>query len=188
MADEPEDREDEDEPREGEDEDEGDDGEGGGSKGKDPRKLLFIIGGILVLVIGGASAVYFTGMLDSIVEMSSGEPDTVVTGGKDANSNQLVFYDLPELLVNIKSSGQRTIYLKFRVSLELPTADDAARIESLVPRILSDFQFYLREVRVEELKGSEGMFRLREALLTRVSAAVAPAKIKNLLFKEMLLQ
>jgi flagellar FliL protein len=78
--------------------------------------------------------------------------------------------------------------LKFRVSLELPSAKDAARIELLVPRIISDFQFYLREVRVEELKGSAGMYRLREALLHRVSAAVAPARIKDLLFKEMLLQ
>ena len=186
MADDAEDKEDEEEPKDGDDE--GEEGEGGGPKGQDPRKLLFIIAAVLVLVIGGISTAYFTGLLDPVVEMIAGPPATPVTGGKDANSNQLVFYDLPEILVNINSSGQRTAYLKFRVSLELPSAKDAARIEALVPRIISDFQFYLREIRVEELKGSEGMYRLREALLTRVSAAVAPAQIKNLLFKEMLLQ
>jgi flagellar FliL protein len=175
--------EDGDEPKDNDDED--DEGEGGPPKAQDPRKPLFIIAGVLVLAI---STAYFMGMLDPVIEMVSGSPVTSVTSGQDANSNQLIFYELPEILVGLNSSGQRTKYLKLRVSLELPSTKDAARIEALAPRIISDFLFYLREVRAEELRGSAGMNRLREALLTRVSAAVAPAQIKNLLFKEMLLK
>ena len=57
-----------------------------------------------------------------------------------------------------------------------------------MPRIMDNFQVYLRELRIEDLKGSAGMYRLREELLTRVNAAAAPAKIQDVLFKEILVQ
>jgi len=78
--------------------------------------------------------------------------------------------------------------LKIRVSLELSNADDIPRIQSVMPRIMDNFQVYLRELRIEDLKGSVGMYRLREELLARVNAAVAPAKVRDVLFKEMLIQ
>jgi len=45
-----------------------------------------------------------------------------------------------------------------------------------------------RELRIEDLQGSAGMYRLREELLRRVRAATAPAQVKDVLFKEMLVQ
>ena len=57
-----------------------------------------------------------------------------------------------------------------------------------MPRVIDNFQTYLRELRLDDLKGSAGMYRLREELLVRVNAAAAPAKIKDVLFKEMLVQ
>ena len=61
-------------------------------------------------------------------------------------------------------------------------------IEEMMPRIVDNFQVYLRELRVEDLKGSAGMYRLREELLKRVNVAVAPVKVNDVLFKEMLVQ
>jgi len=58
----------------------------------------------------------------------------------------------------------------------------------LLPRIIDNFQVYLRELRVGDLKGSAGIYRLREELLTRVNSAIAPSKVKGVLFKEMLVQ
>ena len=57
-----------------------------------------------------------------------------------------------------------------------------------MPRVIDNFQTYLRELRIDDLKGSAGMYRLREELLVRVNAAAAPAKITDVLFKEMLVQ
>jgi len=74
------------------------------------------------------------------------------------------------------------------VSLELTDGRDISRIESVMPRIMDNFQVYLRELRIEDLKGSAGMYRLREELLTRVNAAIAPAKVQDVLFREMLVQ
>ena len=74
------------------------------------------------------------------------------------------------------------------MSLELEDPKDIERIESIMPRIIDNFQTHLRELRIEDLKGSAGMYRLREELLARASAAAAPVKVSDVLFKEMLVQ
>ena len=53
---------------------------------------------------------------------------------------------------------------------------------------MDNFQVYLRELRVEDLRGSAGVQRLREELLMRVNAAVHPIEVRDVLFKEMLVQ
>ena len=99
-----------------------------------------------------------------------------------------VFYDLPEILVNLNSTGRKQNFLKIRVSLELESALDVGKIEAVMPRIIDNFQVYLRELRVDDLQGSAGMLRLREELMARVNNAVKPAKVNDVLFKEMLVQ
>ena len=107
----------------------------------------------------------------------------------------MVFFDLPEMLVNLNSSGRQTNYLKLTVSLEIddPLAVErleklVERLEKLLPRIVDNFQVYLRELRVEDLSGSAGVYRLKEELLARVNAAVEPINVTDVLFKEMLVQ
>ena len=75
-----------------------------------------------------------------------------------------------------------------RVSLELENQTDEARIASVMPRIIDNFQVFLRELRVEELQGSQGIYRVKEELLARVNAAARPAKVKDVLIGEILVQ
>ena len=53
---------------------------------------------------------------------------------------------------------------------------------------MDNFQVYLRELRPEELSGTKGIFRLKEELLVRVNNAVHPARVYDILFKEILVQ
>jgi flagellar FliL protein len=170
------------------DEEGGDGGEPSSEKGG-KKKLLIIVALLLLLIVGGLAAAYFTGLMDPVIAM--------ITGGKaqgEAGTEQTeeggraVFFDLQEMLVNLNTGGRKSSFLKIRVSLELESQADIPRIESVMPRIVDNFQTYLRELRIDDLKGSAGMYRLREELLVRVSAAAAPAKIKDVLFKEMLVQ
>jgi flagellar FliL protein len=57
-----------------------------------------------------------------------------------------------------------------------------------MPRVQDVIQTYLREMRPDELRGSAGVYRLREELLVRANAAVAPARISDILFTQMLIQ
>src|SRR3546814_8553731 len=85
---------------------------------------------------------------------------------------QTVFYDLPQMLVNLNTGGSKKNYLKIAISLELTSESDSVALENLLPRVVDNFQVYLRELRVEDLRGSAGVQRLREELLLRVKKAV----------------
>lgn len=173
------------------------DGHGGGGRKGGKKKLILFIVLPLLLVVGAGAGAYFSGLLDGLLHKGG---ETAATAEapkaekKEASHDQptevqaSVFYDLPEILVNLNSSGRRQNFLKIRVSLELESALDVGKIEAVMPRIIDNFQVYLRELRVEDLQGSAGMLRLREELLTRVNNAVKPAKVNDVLFKEMLVQ
>lgn len=171
------------------DDEEGEEGEEGGSSKPGRKRLLIVIAAVLVLLLGGGAAAYFTGLLEPVIEMlGGGKAADAEQAPRELVSSDAVFYDLPEMLVNINTGGRKPVYLKMRVSLELENAEDIARVESMMPRIVDNFQVYLRELRIEDLKGSAGMYRLREELLKRVNVAVSPAQVNDVLFKEMLVQ
>ena len=148
------------------------------------KKIVLFIVLPLLLLGGAAGGLIFAGIIDPFGthhEQSSDKPKTV-------DPSQLVFYDLPELLVNLNGSGRRISFLKMRVSLELADAKDQAQIQKLAPRVIDSFQVYLRELRSEDLRGSAGITRLKEELLRRVNAAVEPVQVRDVLFREMLVQ
>lgn len=169
----------------------GEDAEGeveGGGKKKGKKTLFIIIGIAVVVVIGGAAGAWFTGLLEPVVTMITGEEPERIAEEEEQDDGQVVFLDLPEILVNLNTGSRKATYLKIRVSLELQNQLDVPRVELLMNRIMDTFTVYLRELRIDDLKGSAGMYRLREELLLRVSSAVAPARVNDVLFKEMLVQ
>jgi len=166
-------------------------GHSGSSGGGNKKKLIFILVPLLI-VVGALAGAYFTGVMDPLLKMfhkeKTDKPAAEAESKPGAGEPQVIFYDLPEILVNLNSTGRKQNFLKIRISLELESALDQPRIDQVMPRIIDNFQVYLRELRIEDLQGSAGLLRLREELLTRVNAAVKPAKVNDVLFKEMLVQ
>jgi flagellar FliL protein len=74
------------------------------------------------------------------------------------------------------------------VSLELSNDEEKTGIQPLMPRVVDQFQSYLRELRIDDLKGSAGVLRLKEELLRRINVAAAPYHVKDVLLKEMIVQ
>ncbi len=167
--------------------DEEDDGSSSGGK----KKLFIIIGLVVFLLIGGAAGAFFTGLLDPLLGVEetaaeNGEGEAGADG--EADSGVPYFFDLPEILVTLNTGGRKSTFLKIGISLELREEADAPKIQAIMPRIINSFQIYLRELRLDDLKGSAGIYRLNEELLKRVNAAATPTKINAVLFKEMLVQ
>ena len=150
------------------------------------KKLVLFIVLPILLLFGGGAALTMGGLLDLKDEKEAEVAET--SEKKKPTITQTVFYDLPVLLVNLNSKSRRPSFLKLTLSLELDDAAHVARIQSLQPRIIDNFQVYLRELRVDDLRGSAGIYRLREELLARVNASIHPADVKNVLFKEVLVQ
>ena len=169
-----------------EEEPEGEDGEEASSSGG-KKKLLIIVGAVVLLLIGAAAAVFFSGILDSEETEESAEKEGK-EGAEAKMEKKTYFVDLDEMVVNLNTTERRQSLLKIKVSLEVAEQKDVAVVQELTPRVVDNFQTYLRELRLDDLRGSAGMYRLREELLTRINIAVEPAKVKAVLFKEMIVQ
>ena len=63
-----------------------------------------------------------------------------------------------------------------------------AEIQPLMPRVMDNFQIFLRELRPSDLEGSAGLYRLKEELVRRINAAIYPARVEAILFKDVLVQ
>ena len=151
-----------------------------------PRKLQMIVGGVLLLVLGGGAAYHFLAPVPQTVEQAA--VASVQTEAANLPPTQAVFFDIPDIIVNIQTPDSAPAYLKLSVSLELDKAEAKASIEPVLPRIIDQFQTYLRELRVEDIRGSAGVMRLKEELLRRVNLAVAPTPVHDVLLKEMIIQ
>lgn len=148
--------------------------EGGNAKpAKSKKKLMMIGGGVLLLAALGAGYFFF------------------FTGGKPAEKQEVVksyYYDLPEMTVNLSASSERPQYLRVKITLEMADNNVAEALKKSMPRVIDTFQVHMRELRAVDLEGSAGLYRLREELLRRINAAIAPAKIRQVLFKEVVIQ
>jgi flagellar FliL protein len=157
-----------------------------GKKKGGNKKILIIAaaGALVVLGAGGGGAAWF--FMHGSKEKAADEAPTSTTA-QDLNSKP-IFYPLGDLLVNLAGEGKHPNFLKVKVTLQLADEKDIPLMDAIKPRIVDNFQVYLRELRIEDLRGSAGMYRLREELLLRVTEAAQPVRIRDVLFQEMLVQ
>lgn len=188
-----------------------------GAGGEAPRKkipLLFIIVPAALLVLGGGGGAAFLLMKPKPAEAHGPEaegghaaPKTAAKkakggghgGGKEGAADPalgkiaegpdgVTFYTLPDMVVNIQSTGGRPTFLKLRLTLETGDAALAHHLQSEMPRLQDMFQGFLRELRPEDLAGSAGTYQLRAEILRRVNLIAAPGKVDAVLIEEMLVQ
>lgn len=158
-------------------------GEGAAKKGLSKKLKIIIAAGLALVVLGGGAAAFF--LLHGSSEQAQKEDQAKEAA---AEKGKITYYPLGDLLVNLSGEGKHPNFLKVKISLELADEKDVPLIDAIKPRIIDNFQVYLRELRIEDLRGSAGMYRLREELLMRVTEAAQPVRIRDVLFQEMLVQ
>lgn len=99
----------------------------------------------------------------------------------------VVFYTLPDIVVNMQTAEGKSTFLKLKLTFELPDEETADELTPNLPRLQDMFQTFLRELRPEDLNGSQGTYQLRVELLRRVNLVAAPAKVNAVLIEEMLI-
>ncbi len=158
------------------------------------KKLIIIAAAGLVLLLGaGAGGAWFMGLFGgSGGHEAAGDDhgDTAEHAAEEAakRRSEVVFVDIPDILVNLHSLGQRPRFLKLKVALEVENDGVASEVTTLMPRVMDSFQTYLRALTIDEVSGSGGLGRLKEELTARVNLALAPAQVGDVLIKEMLVQ
>jgi flagellar FliL protein len=162
---------------------EGAEGEGAPKKGK--KKLIFIAAGVVVVILI-VVGVLLSGVLGGGKKKE--EAAKAEAAAAAAVVAKPVYYELPEFLVNLNSSTGHVSFLKMSVTLELRDAAAVPIVDANKPRILDVFNTYLRELRPEDVKGSAGIYRLRDALMTRINGTVEEGLVKDILFSEIIVQ
>ena len=161
-------------------------GEGEGARRRLSGKklvLVYVLPILILLGAGGGAGYYFF-----LASPSAQELAEAMGQEKIEDPTKIVFYDLPDILVNLNSGGKQNNYLKVTIALELKSVDDLPVVHAVLPRIIDNFQIYLRELRLEDLNGSAGPVRLKEELLVRLNASMDVSRINDILFKEILVQ
>lgn len=179
---------------------EGAEGEEGGKK-KLPLKMIIIAGVAAVLVLGGGGGAAFFFLAPKPDAAHAGKKpkahkaEKKGEGGKDDKGPQaitegpdgVVFYTLPDMVVNMQTADGKPTFLKLKLTLEVADRDTAEAIQPELPRLTDMFQTFLRELRPEDLSGSQGSYQLRMEILRRVNLVIAPAKVNAVLIEEMLI-
>ena len=184
------------------DDDGDDDGEGRPKKKGRKRLIILIAAPLLVIILLVVGAVVmgirpFGGGADE--EAAAAEESHGGEGGEgggehgaegEHSAGHVGFYELPQMTVNLNTTDGTTSFLRLTVSLELAndTPETRAQLDAMLPRVIDNFQVYMRELRLDDLSGSAGLFRLKQELLSRTNRAVDPVKVSDVLFSELLVQ
>lgn len=172
------------------------------AKKKLPLKMLLIAGAAALVVLGGGGTAAFVFLKPKPDEAHAekgkekkkakkkeekgkeGEKGAaVIREGPDG----VVFYTLPDVVVNMQTADGRPTFLKLKLTLELPDEGAVEELDPNMPRLQDMFQTFLRELRPEDLSGSQGSYQLRMEILRRVNLVIAPSKANAVLIEEMLI-
>ena len=183
---------------------EGEEGEGAKPKKKLPMMMLIAGAAALVLVLGGGGGAAYFFLLKPKPEAAAGKdgkkkPDAKKKkGDKDKKDDKsaaqvregpdgVLFYTIPDVVVNMQTADGKPTFLKLKLTLELPDQATVDDLEPNMPRLQDMFQTFLRELRPEDLSGSQGSYQLRMEILRRVNLVIAPSKANAVLIEEMLI-
>lgn len=181
---------------------EGEDGEAAQPKKKLSLKMLIIIGAAALVVLGGGGGAAFFLLKPKPDATAAGKAHKAKKGGKDDKAGKdakggaaqvregpdgVLFYTMPDIVVNMQTADGRPTFLKLKLTLELPDQEGVDALEPNMPRLQDMFQTFLRELRPEDLSGSQGSYQLRMELLRRVNLVIAPSKANAVLIEEMLI-
>lgn len=142
------------------------------------RKLILIGAPVLLLGALGAGG-WFSGALPRLLGLQH------PAGPRPPPP---VFIDVPDMIANMNTDPSRPRYIKLKAQIEVAAGHDAAVAKRLMPRIVDLFQTYLRELRPGDLRGAMGTYRLREELINRADVALAPVRVRDVLFVQMIVQ
>ena len=157
------------------------------TKGK--KGLIFAA--LLVLLLGIGAGLHFSGMLDSFLkseEAYTAQAPGTGEAAKVTDSSTIVYYDLPHIMANLNPGSATPSFIKTTVTVEAPSQEVVNRLQAIQPKVMDIINTYIRELRPSDLKGSAGIYRLRDELMLRVNKALYPDKVNNILFKEILIQ
>lgn len=162
------------------------------------KKIVMLGGGVVVIsavamlvmsMFGGEETIEDDPEIARLAEQAADRREAEQLEQEKSNEElQVLFIELDEQRFNLNTGGQGNSFLSAKIVLEVERESFKADIQTKMPRILDEFNTYMRELRPEDLHGAAALFRLKEELLMRINQAVAPTRVKDVLFQQFLVQ
>ena len=188
----------------------GADGEGEAKPKKKFPMLIVIIAAAVLVLGGGGAAAYFLFLAPKHPPAAEGDKDAAHKGEKKEKKKEekkeggdkvdpktqpttaegpdgTTYFTLPDTIANIQSADGHASYLQLKLTFECADDDTVDTLTENMPRINDVLQGFIRELRPEDLAGSEGNYQLRLEVLRRINLVIAPHKINAVLIEKMIL-
>jgi flagellar FliL protein len=165
-----------------------------GGENSSPKKKPFYKNVMLLGIMGGSivaigAGLFFTKSMWMPIFVKSSEEEKPTK--KELQPSKALYFELANIVVNLRQTqkNKKPVYFKLSVMIEVEAQNELDALNAIKPRIIDQFQVYLRELTVEDLSASEGgLQRLREELLIRINGVTKPLVVKDMLFKDVLIQ
>ena len=118
-------------------------GEAAPAKKGGKRKLIIIAAAAVIAVLAIGGVLYFV--------VGIGKPAPSASAA--AAAPQSFIFNLPEMTVNLDTSGQGQSFMKLSVALEVTNEAMMTEIQPRLAKVIDAFQVYLRELRPSDLAG-----------------------------------
>ncbi len=154
------------------------------------KKIIIIVGAVLVLFSGAGAAVYFLkpDLLPEVIRpQDAAQGKHAKKTESEAKREPEVGADLDVFVVNLGGPSSRQ-FLRTTLSLGVKDEHDKERVKEFSGPIRHAVIMYLTEQKVDDLLDPAGKNRLRLALNKQINAAIGSKLVSNVYFKEFLIQ
>ena len=182
-------------------------GEGGEAdapaKKKAPLKLILIAAAALLVIGGSGGTAWFMffkapapaeGHETKPKKKKKAEKGEHATGeaAKGAGlvregPDGVTYYTMPDIVVNMQTTTGRPANLRLKLTFETKEEEAIESMEPNLPRLNDTLETFLRELRPEDLAGSQGSYALRMEIERRVNLVIAPSKIDAVRIEDQLI-
>ncbi|MES2214816.1 MAG: flagellar basal body-associated FliL family protein [Pseudomonadota bacterium] len=147
---------------------------------KNKRVLIMLAVLLLAICIGAAL------LFSKIFNKTSDHDPASIKAAAFSEPQVESFYDMDEIVVNLISNTTQRHYLKLILSFRLSSTQDSLEVGKRLREIQDSYNVFLKELRPQDFSGSGATLRLKEELTKRVNKIMYPIEVKDLLFKEIL--
>ena len=98
-----------------------------------------------------------------------------------------VYLEIDPIIVNLLPSNSKQSDLKLSITLQLNAELDIKAVKAKFPIIVDNIQFFLRTLREADFNGTSSTLKLKEELIKRINKTTSPIVVKDVLFKEMVI-
>jgi len=154
------------------------------------KKIIIIVGAVLVLLGGAGAGVYFLKpdlLPEGIRPLDAAQDQHGKKKVSEAKRDPEVGADLDVFVVNLGGPSSRQ-FLRTTLSLGVKDEHDKEQVKEFSGPIRHAVIMYLTEQKVDDLLDPAGKNKLREALNKQINAAIGTKLVSNVYFKEFLIQ